>query len=138
VAITERRENELSNLGFLPLIHCKNRDFAAFMGAQSCQKPVKYDRDNATANAALSAKINQIFCVSRFAHFLKVMVRNRIGSFMEREEMETWLNRWMNNYVVGNADGASDEMKAKYPLAWAKIEVQDVPGQPGMYRAKAW
>jgi len=138
VAITERRENELSNLGFLPLIHCKNRDFAAFMGAQSCQKPQKYDREGATANAALSAKINQLMCVSRFAHFLKVMVRNRIGSFMEREEMETWLNRWVNNYTIANPEGQGDDVKAKFPLQSAKIEVQDVPGQPGMYRAKAW
>lgn len=141
VAITERRENELSNLGFLPLIHCKNRDFAAFMGAQSCQKPLKYDREGATANAALSAKINQLFCVSRFAHFLKVMVRNRIGSFMERADMESWLTRWINNYTIDPASlqgGGSDELKAKYPLASAKIEVQDVPGQPGYYRAKAW
>ena len=138
VAITERRENELSNLGFLPLVHCKNRDFAAFMGAQSCQKPTKYDRDNATANAALSAKFNQLLCVSRFAHFLKVMVRNRIGSFMERDDMERWLNRWINNFTLGNPEGQSEEMKAKFPLASARIEVQDVPGQPGMYRAKAW
>jgi type VI secretion system protein ImpC len=138
VAITERRENELSNLGFLPLIHCKNRDFAAFMGAQSCQKPVKYDRDGATANAALSAKINQLMCVSRFAHFLKVMVRNRIGSFMERDDMEKWLNRWINNYTIANPEGQPDDVKARYPLLSAKIEVQDVPGQPGMYRAKAW
>jgi type VI secretion system protein ImpC len=137
VAITERRENELANLGFLPLVHCKGRDFAAFMSAQSCQKPVKYDRPGATANAALSAKLNQILCVSRFAHFLKVMVRNRIGSFMEREDMEKWLNRWVNNYVVTNPEDMGDEGKAKHPLKAASIKVQDVPGQPGFYRAVA-
>ena len=137
IGITDRREKELSDLGFLPLIHCKGKDFAAFMGAQSCQKPVKYDRDGATANAALSAKFNQILCVARFAHFLKVMVRNRIGSFMERADMERWLNRWINNYVVANPEGQSDEIKAQRPLSWAKIEVADVPGQPGMYRARA-
>lgn len=138
VGITDRREKELSDLGFLPLIHCKGKDFAAFMGAQSCQKPKKYDRDNATANAALSAKFNQLLCVSRFAHFLKVMVRNRIGSFMERDQMERWLNRWINNYVIPNPEDVGDDEKAKKPLAWAKIEVQDVPGAPGMYRAKAF
>jgi type VI secretion system protein ImpC len=137
IGITDRREKELSDLGFLPLIHCKGKDFAAFMGAQSTQKPVKYDRDGATANAALSAKFNQILCVSRFAHFLKVMVRNRVGSFMERADMERWLNRWINNYVHTNPELASDEGKAAKPLAWAKIEVQDVPGQPGYYRARA-
>ncbi len=137
VAITERRENELSNLGFLPLVHCKNRDFAAFMGAQSCQKPVKYDRPGANANAELSAKFNLLMCVSRFAHFLKVMVRNRIGSFMERDDMERWLNRWIKNYCVANPDGLSDDDKARYPLQSAEIKVQEIPGQPGMYRAVA-
>src|SRR5262249_5048173 len=137
VAITDRRENELSNLGFMPLIHCKNRDFAAFMGAQSCQKPVKYDRPGASANAELSAKFNLLMCVSRFAHFLKVMVRNRIGSFMEREDMEKWLNRWINNYCVANPEGLPDDVKAQRPLLSASIKVQEVAGQPGVYRAVA-
>lgn len=137
IAITERREQELEKLGFLSLIHCKGRDFAAFMSATSCQKPKKYDRDNATANAILSTKINQLMCVSRFAHFLKVMVRNRVGSFMERDDMERWLNRWINNYTLGNPESASDESKAQKPLAWAEIKVADVPGQPGVYRAVA-
>jgi len=137
IAITERREQELEKLGFLSLIHCKGKPFAAFMSATSCQKAKKYDKDNATANAILSTKFNQLMCCSRFAHFLKIMVRNRIGSFMERQDMEIWLQRWINNYVIGNPEGASDETKAKYPLAWAEIKVQDVPGQPGVYRAVA-
>ncbi len=137
VAITDRREKELENMGFLSLIHCKGRDFAAFMSATSTQKAKKYDRDGATANAVLSTKFNQLMCVSRFAHFLKVMVRNRIGSFMERDDMERWLNRWVNNYTLGNPESASDETKASKPLAWAQIQVVDVPGQPGMYRAVA-
>jgi len=137
VAITERREQELEKLGFLSLIHCKGKPYAAFMSATSAQKPKKYDRDNATANAVLGTKFNQLMCVSRFAHFLKVMVRDKVGSFMERAEMETWLNRWINNYVVSNPEGQSDDTKAKYPLAWAEIKVADVPGQPGMYRAVA-
>ena len=137
VAITERREQELEKLGFLSLIHCKGKPFAAFMSSTSTQKPKKYDRDNATANAVLGTKFNQLMCVSRFAHFLKVMVRDKVGSFMERGEMETWLNRWINNYTLGNPEDAGEETKAKKPLAWAEIKVQDVPGQPGMYRAVA-
>jgi type VI secretion system protein ImpC len=139
VAITDRRENELSNLGFLPLIHCKNRDFAAFMGAQSCQKPKKYFNPDANASAVLSTKFNQLLCVSRFAHFLKVMVRNRIGSFMERDQMEKWLNGWIRNYCIDEAAAAhaSNETKAQKPLLSANIQVQEVPGQPGMYRAVA-
>lgn len=139
VAITDRRENELSNLGFLPLIHCKNRDFAAFMGAQSAQKPKKYFNPDANASAVLSTKFNQLLCVSRFAHFLKVMVRNRIGRFMEREQMERWLNDWIRNYTISeeSAPTASDETKAQRPLLSANIKVEEVPGQPGMYRAVA-
>jgi type VI secretion system protein ImpC len=137
VSITDRREQELEKLGFLSLIHCKDKPFAAFMSATSCQKPKKYDRPGATANAILSTKFNQLLCVSRFAHFLKVMVRNRVGSFMERGEMENWLNRWISNYVISNPEGQSDETKAKYPLASAEIKVVDVPGQPGVYRAVA-
>lgn len=137
IGITERREQELEKLGFLSLVHCKGQPFAAFMSGTSCQKPKKYDRDSATANAMLSTKFNQLMCVSRFAHFLKVMVRNRIGSFMEREDMERWLNRWINNYTLGNPDSASEETKAQKPLAWAEIKVVDVPGQPGVYRAVA-
>jgi type VI secretion system protein ImpC len=136
VAITDRREQELEKLGFLSLIHCKDKPFAAFMSATSCQKAKKYDRPEATANAVLSTKFNLQLCVSRFAHFLKVMVRNRIGSYMEREEMENWLNRWISNYVL-LTPGAGDELKAKMPLAWAQVKVVDVPGQPGVYRAVA-
>jgi type VI secretion system protein ImpC len=138
IAITDRRENELAQLGFLALIHCKGRDFAAFMSGYSCQKPVVYDTDDATANARLSTMFNQLLCVSRFAHFLKVMVRNKIGSFMERDDMEKWLNRWINNYTLDTSGGGvADEAKAKRPLAWANITVTEVPGQPGAYRAVA-
>jgi type VI secretion system protein ImpC len=137
VAITDRREQELEKLGFLSLIHCKDKPFAAFMSATSCQKAKKYDRPEATANAILSTKFNLQLCVSRFAHFLKVMVRNRVGSYMERAEMESWLNRWISNYVLGNPEGQAEELKAKHPLSWAQIKVVDVPGQPGVYRAVA-
>lgn len=140
IGITDRREQELEKLGFLSLIHCKGRDYAAFMSATSCQKPLKYGGPkgaDATASHFLTTRINQLLCVSRFAHFLKVMVRNRVGSFMERDELEKWLNRWINNYTLANPSDAGDEMKARKPLAWAEIKVQDVEGQPGSYRAVA-
>jgi type VI secretion system protein ImpC len=138
IAISDRREFELSNLGFLPLLHSKNNDFAVFMGAQSCQKPKKYFEEDANANAELSAKINYILCVSRFAHYLKVMARDKIGSFMEREECERWLNRWINYYVIANPQDVGEETKAKSPLSDAKVEVRAVAGKPGWYEAVAW
>jgi type VI secretion system protein ImpC len=138
IAITDRREFELSNLGFLPLIHSKNNDFAAFMGAQSCQKPKTYFEDDANSNAQLSAKINYILCVSRFAHYLKVMARDKIGSFMEVDECERWLNRWIMNYVNSDPSMMSQEAKAKTPLSDAKVEVRAVKGKPGWYEAVAY
>ncbi len=137
VAITDRREFELSNLGFLPLVHCKNNDFAAFMGAQSCQKPKKYNTDAANANAELSTKFNFIMCVSRFAHYLKVMARDKIGSFMETDKCKKWLNEWINEYVHPSPEDASDESLAKKPLRQANIEVEAVPGKPGYFQAVA-
>jgi type VI secretion system protein ImpC len=138
IAISDRREFELSNLGFLPLIHCKNRDYAAFMGAQSAQKPKTYFSPDANSNAELSAKFNFIMCVSRFAHYLKVMARDKIGSFMEVKDCEKWLNEWIMNYVLGNPESASDEAKAKCPLAAASVEVKEVKGKPGWYEAVAY
>lgn len=137
VGITDRREAELSKLGFLPLCHYKNTDYAVFFGAQTTQKPQKFDDPNASANAAISARLPYIMATSRIAHFLKVMARDKIGSFMEADEAEVWLNRWINNYVNGSP-GASAEMKARYPLAEARVEVREVPGQPGAYDAVAW
>jgi type VI secretion system protein ImpC len=138
IAISDRREFELSNLGFLPLLHSKNRDFGVFMGAQSCQKPKQYFDPAANANAELSTKINYIMCVSRFAHYLKVMARDKIGSFMEVKDCERWLNSWINNYVIANPQDAGDELKAKCPLADARVEVKEVKGKPGWYEAVAW
>lgn len=137
IGITDRREAELSHLGFLPLSHYKNTDYAVFFGAQTIQKPHKYDRPEATANAAISARLPYIMASSRFAHYLKVMARDKIGSFMETADVEAWLNRWIQNYVNSNAD-AGQEMKAKYPLAEAKVHVEPIPGKPGAYQAIAW
>ena len=137
IGITDRREFELSNLGFLPLSHYKNTDYAVFFGAQTAQKPKKYDRPDATANAAISARLPYMMATSRFAHFLKVMARDKIGSFMEATDCEKWLNRWITNYVNSNPD-AGQESKAKYPLREAKVEVKEVPGKPGSYNAIAY
>jgi type VI secretion system protein ImpC len=134
IAITDRREAELSKLGFLPMCHYKNTDYAVFFGAQTTQKPKKYDLPNATANAAISARLPYLLATSRFAHYLKVMARDKMGSFMEVPECEKWLNQWINQYVNAN-QSASQELKAKFPLAEAKIEVQEVPGSPGAYHA---
>jgi type VI secretion system protein ImpC len=138
IAISDRREFELSNLGFLPLLHSKNRDFAVFMGAQSCQNPKQYFDPAANSNAELSTKFNYMLNVSRFAHYLKVMARDKIGSHMEVQECENWLNTWINNYVIANPEDAGDEMKARKPLSDARVEVRAVKGKPGWYEAVAW
>ncbi|OAI38764.1 EvpB family type VI secretion protein, partial [Planctomycetaceae bacterium SCGC AG-212-D15] len=137
IGITDRREAELSKLGFLPLCHYKNTDYAVFFGAQTVQKPKKYDRPEATANAAISARLPYIMATSRFAHYLKVMARDKIGSFMEAADCEEWLNRWIMNYVNNNPK-SGQETRAKYPLREAKVEVKEVPGKPGSYNAVAW
>ncbi len=135
IAISDRREAELAKNGFMPLIHKKNSDFAAFIGAQSLQKPAEYDDPDATANANLSARLPYLFAVCRFAHYLKSIVRDKIGSFKEREDMEVWLNRWIKNYVTENPAVASENQKARKPLAAAEVRVQDVEGNPGYYSA---
>ncbi len=137
IGITDRREAELSKLGFLPLCHYKNTDYAVFFGAQTTQKPLQFDDPDASANAAISARLPYIMATSRIAHFLKVMARDKIGSFMEASDAEEWLNQWINKYVNASP-GASAEMKARYPLAEARVEVKEVPGQPGVYNAVAW
>lgn len=137
VGITDRREYELSNLGFLPLCHYKNHDHAVFFGAQSVQKPKEYDKPEATANARISSRLPYIMATSRFAHYLKVMARDKIGSFMEVEDCERWLNDWIRRYVNTN-EGAGQESKAKFPLREALVEVREVPGRPGAYNAIAY
>jgi type VI secretion system protein ImpC len=138
IAISDRREFELSNLGFLPLLHAKGKDFAVFMGAQSCQKPKTYFDPAANANAELSAKFNLILNTSRFAHYLKVMARDKIGSFMEVGECSAWLNNWIQQYVVSNPEDVGETIKAQKPLADAKVEVRAVKGKPGSYEAVAY
>ncbi len=135
--ITDRREKELADLGFVPLVHQKGSSNACFFSVQSAQKPKVYSTDAATANARISAQLPYIFAVSRFAHYLKSMMRDKIGGYMSRSECETFLNSWIMNYVVGN-DDASFAIKAQRPLREARVEVQEIPGKPGAYRAVAF
>jgi type VI secretion system protein ImpC len=135
--ITDRREKELADLGFVPLVHCKNTDYAAFFSVQSAQKPKIYDQAAATANARISAQLPYIFAVSRFAHYLKAMMRDKIGGYMSRSDAQVFLNNWINHYVVPN-DNAPFELKAKKPLKEARVDVMEIPGKPGCYRAVAF
>jgi len=137
VAISDRREKELADLGFIPLVYCKGTDYAAFFAVQSANKPRKYDSNLANANARLSNQLQYIMTTSRFAHYLKSIVRDKVGSFMSRTECQNFLQNWINQYVVGS-DNVGLHIKASHPLREARIEVVDVPGCPGSYRAVAY
>jgi len=138
IAITDRREAELAKAGFMPVLHRKNSDFAAFIGAQSLNKPFEYDDPDATANANLSARLQYIFPMCRFAHYLKCIVRDKIGSFKERADMQAFLQNWIMNYVDGDPAHSSESTKAQKPLAAAQITVDEIEGNPGYYAAKIW
>jgi type VI secretion system protein ImpC len=137
IAITDRREKEFADLGFVPLVHCKGTDYAAFFSTQTANKPKVYDTDFANANARLSSQLQYLLAVSRFAHYLKAIMRDKIGSFMTRKNAEDFLNRWINNYVLLD-DDAGQEMKAKFPLREARVDVSEIPGKTGAYRAVAF
>src|SRR5690606_12095644 len=136
IAIGDRREAELAKNGMMPLIHRKNPDMAAFIGAQSLHKPAEYDDPDATANANLAARLPYLFATCRFAHYLKCMVRDKVGSFKERSDMERFLSDWIQQYVLANPSTVGEEMKARKPLAAAEVVVTDVEGNPGYYAAK--
>jgi len=136
IAISDRREAELAKNGFMPLIYKKNSDFAAFIGAQSLQKPQQYDDPDASSNAALAARLPYLFATCRFAHYLKCIVRDKIGSFREAEDMQRWLQGWISNYVDGDPAHSSEETKARRPLAGAEVIVEPVEGNPGYYTSK--
>lgn len=136
IAISDRREAELAKSGFMPLIHRKNSDFAAFIGAQSLQKPAEYDDPDATANANLAARLPYLFASCRFAHYLKCIVRDKIGSFKERDDMQRWLNDWIMQYVDGDPKNSSEATKARKPLADAEVVVESDPENPGYYRSR--
>jgi type VI secretion system protein ImpC len=137
VAITDRREKELADQGLVPLVHCKGTDYAAFFSVQTANKAKLYDKEAANANARLSSQLPYILAMSRFAHYLKAMMRDKIGSFMTRQDCEKFLNQWISNYVVSD-DNASQAAKASHPLREAAIQVSEVPGKPGAYRAVAF
>jgi type VI secretion system protein ImpC len=136
IAISDRREAELAKSGFMPLIHRKNSDFAAFIGAQSLNKPAEYDDPDATANANLAARLPYMFATCRFAHYLKCIVRDKIGSFKERDDMQSWLNSWIRQYVDGDPARSSEESKARKPLSAAEVVVEEIEGNPGYYSSK--
>jgi type VI secretion system protein ImpC len=137
IAITDRREKELADQGLIPLVHCKGTDKAAFFSVQSANKPKLYDSDAANANARLSAQLPYIMATCRFAHYLKAMMRDKIGSFTSRDEIQMFLNRWIAQYVTSD-DTATQATKAKYPLREARVDVEEVKGKPGVYRAVAF
>jgi type VI secretion system protein ImpC len=135
IAITDRREAELAKAGFMPLIHKKNSDLAAFIGAQSLHKPAQYDDPDATANEALAARLPYLFATCRFAHYLKCIVRDKIGSFKSAAEMQRWLQKWLTQYIEGNPFHASEEAKARKPLAAAEVTIEEDPENPGYYKS---
>jgi type VI secretion system protein ImpC len=136
IAIEDRREAELAQNGFMPLVHRKNSDFAAFIGAQSLHKPAEYDDADATANARLAARLPYLFATCRFAHYLKCIVRDKIGSFKERDEVQRWLSTWIMQYVDGDPAHSSESTKASKPLAAAEVVVEEDPANPGYYSSK--
>ena len=136
VSITDRREGELSKAGLMGLIHRQHTDKAAFIGAQSLYRPKKYVDDLATASDNMSSRIPYIFAVSRFSHYLKVMVRDKIGQSPDRGQLQMELQSWINKYVSGNPESASEIEKAKKPLAGAKVEVVEDELNPGYYQGK--
>jgi type VI secretion system protein ImpC len=136
IAISDRREAELAKSGMMPLCHRKNTDFAAFIGAQSLHKPAEYDDPDATANANLAARLPYMFACCRFAHYLKCMVRDKVGSFRERAEMQRWLQDWILQYVDGDPVNSTEETKAEKPLAAAEVVVEEDESNPGYYTSK--
>ena len=134
VTITDRREKELNDLGFISIVNSKGSDFAAFFGGQTTNKPRVYNLDTANANAALSSRLPYVLAASRFAHYLKVIMRDKIGSFQTKDSVESYLNTWLSQYVLLDANATQGE-KARFPLAEGRVDVVEVPGRPGAYRA---
>jgi type VI secretion system protein ImpC len=137
IAITDRREKELADQGLAPLVHCKGTDYAAFFSVQSGNKPKKFDKPEANANARLSAQIPYMMAICRFAHYMKAIMRDKIGGIMSRGECEKFLNQWIAQYVVLD-DEAGPKVKAEHPLREAHVEVTEVAGKPGVYKAIAF
>jgi type VI secretion system ImpC/EvpB family protein len=135
VLVTDAREKELGELGFIALCQCVDTEMCAFYGNQSLQKPKVYEELGPTMNARLSSMLQYMLCVSRFAHYLKVLARDKVGSFLTPEECEEFLNRWLAKYTMGK-DDAGPELKARYPLREGKVKVREIPGKPGCYQSE--
>ncbi|MGZ2747070.1 type VI secretion system contractile sheath large subunit [Burkholderia stagnalis] len=136
IAISDRREHELSESGLMPLVYRKNSDTAAFIGAKTVHRPATYEDGDATANANLSSRLPYILATCRFAHYLKCIVRDKIGSFKSREDTQRWLNDWLMNYVDGDPSISSETTKSQRPLSAAEVVVDEIPDNPGYYRAQ--
>jgi type VI secretion system protein ImpC len=136
ISIGDRREAELAKNGMMPIVHRKNTDVASFIGAQSLQKPAEYDDPDATANANLAARLPYLYATCRFAHYLKCMVRDKVGSFSSRQQMQDWLQKWVMQYVDLSPDVSSEDTKARKPLSAAQVVVEEVEGNPGYYSSK--
>ena len=134
IAITDRREKELNDLGFITLCHCKGTDYAVFFGGQTTNKPKLYNTNEANANARISAMLPYILAASRFAHYIKAIMRDKVGSFMTAGNVEAFLNTWIASYIL-LSDDAGQELKARYPLREARVDVTEIPGRPGSYKA---
>jgi len=132
IVVTDSREQEMAELGFMPLCHCKDTEFSVFYTNQSTQAPKRYDELAATMNARFSAMLQYVLCVSRFAHYLKILARDKIGTFAEADECEDYLQRWLVQYVAADSE-ASPRVKAEYPLREASVKVRQHPGKPGSY-----
>ncbi len=138
VSLSERREAELSRSGFIPLLHRKNTDYAAFVSAQSLQAPAVYADPGASANAVLSARLPYLFASCRFAQYIKCMVRDKIGSTMTREQLTSWLQQWLMDYVDGSPQTSTEEWKAAHPLEEAEVTLEARDGLPGQYEARIY
>jgi type VI secretion system protein ImpC len=136
IGISDRREAELAKAGLMPLIHRKNTDMAAFIGAQSLHKPAEYDDPDATANANLAARLPYLFATTRFAHYLKCMVRDKVGSYKSKDDMQRWLKKWIDQYVDYSAAHSSEAEKARKPLAAADVVIEEDPENPGYYKSR--
>jgi len=132
VVITDAQEQQLSELGFIGLCRCQDSEHSAFYTNQSLQKPKRYDRPAATMNARISAMLQYMLCVSRFAHYLKILARDKIGVFTEVAECEGYLHGWLQKYVTADSE-AAPEVKARYPLREASVQVREHPDKPGCY-----
>lgn len=133
VELTDKKQKALEELGFIALSPCNFTKSVVFLGTQSLHAPGDLRDPVERANSRLSSMLQYVLCISRFAHYAKVMARDRVGAYTTAEELEKYLNDWLRGYMLGNAD-AGAELKARYPLSGGSIEVSEVPGRPGIMK----